>query len=331
MNIYTVRLNDKQEFSCDENTTIFDAAKAAGIILEHSCLAARCSSCLAIVTNGSTKSKQDDLVLTPGDKKQGKILTCNCIPTSNIELSAKDIGTKQWFDKKIIPAKINEIKLLKDNIMYLSLRLPPMQQLKFHPGQFVNIIKGDIKRSYSLASAINSENKLDFFIKNYPNGVMSSYLFENAKEADLLRVEGPLGSFFLRDTNKKNIILLATGTGIAPMKAILEDVQIRADEFKNQQFWLFWGAREDNEFFWDPKDLVGINLSYVKVCSRADESYNGARGYIQNVVLDNQIELRDAQVYACGSMDMINSSKETLFRNGLAEEDFFSDAFVVSN
>lgn len=329
--MYRVRLNDKLEFSCDENTTIFDAAKAAGIILEHSCLAARCSSCVAIVTNGSVKSKHDDLVLTQDDKKQGKILTCNCIPTSDIELSAKEIGTKHWFDKKIIPAKINEIKLLKENVMHLSLRLPPMQQMKFHPGQYVNIIKGDIKRSYSLASAMNSENRLDFFIKNYPNGVMSSYLFENAKESDLLRVEGPLGSFFLRDTNKKNIILLATGTGIAPIKAILEDVQSRALEFKNKQFWLFWGARETQEFFWSPTTLKEINICFVKVCSRADSTFNGARGYVQNVVLENQIDLSDAQVYACGSIDMINSSKEIFQKNGLAEEDFFSDAFVVSN
>jgi CDP-4-dehydro-6-deoxyglucose reductase len=213
----------------------------------------------------------------------------------------------------------------------VQLRLPPTAYFKYNSGQYVNLIKGAIKRSYSVANAFQEKGSLEFFIKKYENGLMSKYWFEEAKENDLLRLEGPLGSFFLRESNKKNIILLATGTGIAPIKAILEKVSENEAKFADKTFWLFFGARFQQDIFWEPINFKSLNLQYTKVLSREKLNFIGFKGYVQEAVMNANIDLADAQVYACGSNDMIQSAKEVLTKNNVAENDFFSDAFICTN
>ena len=120
----------------------------------------------------------------------------------------------------------------------------------------VGILTGDIKRSYSIANAFEQNALLTFFIKKYDNGLMSNYWFEEAKVNDLLRIEGPLGSFFVRENVQENIIFLATGTGVAPIKAILENLSKSENQFRNKNLWLFVGARNENDLFWNPNKLI---------------------------------------------------------------------------
>jgi CDP-4-dehydro-6-deoxyglucose reductase len=196
----------------------------------------------------------------------------------------------------------------------------------------VNIIKSDIKRSYSIANAFEQNALLTFFIKKYDNGLMSNYWFEEAKVNDLLRIEGPLGSFFVRENDQENIIFLATGTGVAPIKAILEKLSKSANQLTNKNIWLFVGARYENDLFWDPKELRIINgIKYIPVLSRASSKWVGEIGYIQDSVIKQSISLANSIVFACGSNDMIESAKKRLIENGLNKSNFFSDAFVQSN
>jgi CDP-4-dehydro-6-deoxyglucose reductase len=225
--MFQIDLKNGKTFFCDKNTTIFEAAKNSGIILEHSCLKARCRSCAVQIKKGTTMDRLDDMVLTNDEKTKMWVLSCNSIPTSNLILDIEDLSGIQIFEKKIIPAKINYLNKINDTVLEVGLRLPPNGNFSYNSGQYVNISNGQNVRSYSIANAYSENEPLTFFIKKYENGLMSNYWFNNAKINDLLRIEGPLGSFFYRDTEVENIIFLATGTGIAPIKSLPSQGELR--------------------------------------------------------------------------------------------------------
>ena len=328
--MYKVTLKNNKSFRCDKDTTIFEAAKNNNIILEHSCLSARCRSCIVKVVSGSTIDKEEELVLTEEDKNENFVLSCNAKPTSDLELDIEDLGNILIYEKKIIPSKISVIEKLTDDVLKVTLRIPPNSNFNFNSGQYVNIIKGNLTRSYSIANCSNHNNELEFFIKKYINGLMSEYFFKEAKLNDLLRLEGPIGTFFLRDSSFKNIVFLATGTGIAPIKSILEGLDKSHEQYQNKNFWVIVGARYQEDLFWKP-NFKNLNIKYIPVLSRPESDWNGAQGYVQDIVLNQQIDLENSQVYACGSNDMINSAKELFIKNNLKENNFFSDAFVQTN
>ena len=330
--MFKVILKNEKSFPCDSDTTIFEAAKKAGITLEHSCLNARCSSCIVKVLSGETINREQELVLSEEDKNDNFVLSCNAKPISDLKLDIEDLGDVQFFDKKIIPAKISVIEKMSSDVLKIILRLPPTSNFQFNAGQYVNLIKGTTNRSYSIASIPNIRNQLEFFIKKYKNGLMSRYWFEEAKINDLLRLEGPLGSFFLRESKCDSIIFLATGTGIAPIKSILESIMDQPSNFNNKKFWIFVGARYEEDLLWNP--IISndqIQVIYVPVLSRQVNDWNGEKGYVQEAVLKQNINLENAQAYACGSNEMIQSAKKLLIKNSLRENSFFSDAFVPTN
>ena len=328
--MFKISLKNNKTFSCDKDSTIFEAAKNNNIVLEHSCLSSRCRSCVVKVLSGKTINKEKEMVLSEEDKNANFVLSCNAKPISDIELDIEDLGEIKLFDKKIIPSKISIIEKLTDDVIKVVLRIPPNSNFNFNSGQYVNIIKGNLTRSYSIANSSDHNNQLEFFIKNYENGLMSAYFFNEAKINDLLRLEGPIGTFFLRDTSLKNIVFLATGTGIAPIKSILEGLDKSYEQYQNKNLWIIVGARYQHDLFWKP-NLKNLNIKYIPVLSREVNDYNGAKGYVQDIVLKQQIDLEDTQVYACGSNDMINSAKELFLKNNLKENNFFSDAFVQTN
>ena len=328
--MFTIKLKNNKSFQCDENLTIFEAAKKNNFILEHSCLNSRCSSCIVKVISGQTKNNEEELVLTEEQKKQKFVLSCNAKPLSDLELDIEDLGEITLFEKKIIPSKISVIEKLTEEVIKVVLRIPPNSNFNFNSGQYVNIIKGNLTRSYSIANSSNHKNQLEFFIKKYTNGLMSEYFFKEAKINDLLRLEGPIGSFFLRDSSLKNIIFLATGTGIAPIKAILEGLEKFHQKYQNKNLWVFIGARYKNDLFWEPNS-ESLNINYIPVLSRQENDWSGEKGYVQDIVIKHQIDLGNTQVYACGSNNMIKFAKELFLKNNLKENNFFSDAFVQSN
>ena len=330
--MYKITLKNKKSFFCDSNKTIFEAAKENGIFLEHSCLSARCRSCVVRIEEGFTRDKIDDMILSKDEKSKKWILSCNAIPTTNVVLDVEDLGEIKFLDKKIVPAKIQSIEKLNDSVIKVILRLPPNSNFIYNSGQYGNITRGQLKRSYSIANAFKENGLLVFFIKQYENGLMSKYWFNDAKLNDLLQVEGPLGSFFLRENEMENIIFLATGTGVAPIKAILENISETIQKFTNTTFWLLTGARNEKDLFWDPNEFSSVlSLTYIPVLSNGSDNWKGERGYVQDVLIKQNIRLSNAQVYACGSNKMIESARKTLIENGLDSKYFFSDAFVATN
>ena len=329
---YNIKLKNGKSFRCDANMTIFEAAKSSKILLEHSCLNARCRSCIVKLVKGKSIDKNDDLILSAAEKNDNFVLSCNSIPISDLEIDVQEISQNDFFEKKIYPAKIDAIQRVTDDVMSVILRLPPNSNFKFNSGQYINIIRGNIKRSYSIASPFKLNSKIELLVKNYKNGQMSDYLFKSAKKDDLLRIEGPLGTFFLRDTTKKNIIFLATGTGIAPIKSILEYLSQTKNNYEGLNFWLFYGARFEKDILWEPREDIITNLNYIKVLSRENGCFDGFKGYVQNAMIDYGINLFDSEIYACGSNEMINSTQSII--SEIDKENkirFYHDAFVPTN
>ena len=302
------------------------AALDNDISLEYSCFEARCRSCRVKILQGKVENLQDEKVLTAEEKAAGYVLSCNVVPRSEVILDVEDLAVKLP-KPQVTPCKINNITVLTPNIVEVVLRLPPKIVFQFLPGQYVDIIRNGQKRSYSISHSQCEGNELRLFIRNYEGGLFSQYWFNEAKPNDLLRMEGPLGTFFYRNNpNCEEIVLIATGTGIAPIKAILEQLQSTPELTTHKKIWLLWGGRKKEDLFWQPETTLP-NFTYIPVLSR-EEQWQGAKGYVQEIALQQPILWQKAQVYACGSEVMIQSAQKLLSQQGLKEENFFADAFV---
>lgn len=326
----TITLSNDKQFEAASNETVLDAALRANIILEHSCKTGRCGTCRAEVVTGNTTPCIDEVALSATEKASGWILTCARSAVDDIQLAVEDMGDAKLFPPRTFPCRIHTLEKLATDVMKVVLRLPPRQILEYRPGQYIDVIGPNaVRRSYSLANAPLLGGLIELHVREVPGGVMSHYWFEDAKANDLLRLHGPLGTFFMRETKDDHLIFLATGTGMAPIKALLEGLsQSRAMEHSSVH--VFWGGRTQPDLYWQPVE-VGNAYSYTPVLSRADHTWAGARGYVQDALLAKNIELERARVYACGSPAMIESARNLLLVRGLSSDRFHSDAFVCSS
>ncbi|WP_154855411.1 FAD-binding oxidoreductase [Cyclobacterium xiamenense] len=307
--------------------SIFDDFKRHGCLINHSCLSGRCGNCKAKVIEGESQLVLPELGLTDSEKEQKFILTCVRRAASDMILDLDVLKGVTLEEVRTVPAKISTLTKVSEDVIKLVMRLPPGADFKFLPGQYVNFIRGSIKRSYSIGG-VEGENTLVFYIKRYLKGYMSKYLFEEARENDLLRIEGPFGSFFLRRDSLNTLVFLATGTGIAPILSILTSTG-NEKVLEDRKVFLFQGGRVES-------DLIGLNyfrsstIHYYPTLSRV--RCEGFRfGRIQKFILDQDIDLSNATVYACGSKKMIEDAKELLFSKGLSRGQFYADAFLESN
>ncbi|MBW4330260.1 2Fe-2S iron-sulfur cluster binding domain-containing protein [Stakelama sp. CBK3Z-3] len=326
-----VTLNNERSFLAGAGISILDAARIQGVTLEYSCRTGRCGICKASVVSGDTDPlRPEDESLSPEEAARGIILTCCRTAISDVTLDVEPLDRLAGMEIKTMPSRIVSIERVAPAIVRVVLKTPPTSTMRFLPGQYIDVIARDVRRSYSLANAPREDGLLELFIKQYPGGVLSQYWFEEAKPNDLLRIEGPFGTFFLRDQAPVNILFLATGTGIAPVKALLEELARDPERARQHRLSVFWGNREAENFCWDPVDL-GLDIGFHHLLSGPDASWGGARGYVQQAAIHHGVDPADTVVYACGSNAMIGSAREALLALGLPAKRFFSDAFVSSN
>lgn len=327
----SVKLQNGKTFSSESGTSLLDSAKAAGITLEYSCRTGRCGVCKTTVVCGETEALREETSLTAEERAAGMILTCCRHAASDVEIDAEDLGALGDIVVKTVPCRIDSLTRLADNVVEVVLRVPPTGKLNYLPGQYLDVIgEGGLRRSYSIANAQREDGKLELQIREVEQGMMSQYWFGSAKHNDLLRLEGPLGTFCLRDKEAGTIVFLATGTGIAPVKAMLEQLLGNPELAAGKKIYVYWGGRHPGDIYWTPQ-LEGLNAEFIPVLSRAHADWPGRTGYVQKALLDDGIELADAVIYACGSEDMIHSARDALTAAGLPAKHFYSDAFVSSN
>lgn len=326
-----VTLSDGRSFEADMSTSILDAARNAGLVLEYSCRTGRCGICKSAVVAGETRRlRPEEESLAAVEQADGFILTCCRAATSDVTLDIESLDRLAGFEIRTTPSRIVSIDHLAPDIVHVILRTPPTSPLRFLPGQYLDVLADGVRRSYSLANAPRADGLLELIIKRYPDGHLSRYWFERAKAGDLVRVEGPFGTFFLREPMPTNIIFLATGTGIAPVKALLEELGNDPSRASRHRISVFWGNREAEDFCWDPAGL-GIDFAFHHLLSGANQNWAGARGYVQDAAISQGIDPEDSVVYACGSNAMIASARSAFIGLGLPARRFFSDAFVSSN
>jgi CDP-4-dehydro-6-deoxyglucose reductase, E3 len=310
--------------------SILSAAENSGNNLPYSCRSGRCSSCKCKVISGTSVALTEELGLTESEKTEGWILSCVRSATSDMLLEVEDLGGVSLPTPKTIPCRVQELNYLAADVMQIRLRLPPTADFTYLPGQYIDVIGPDgIRRSYSLANDQASDKHLELHIRAVPGGAMSEYWFQQAKVNDLLRLNGPLGTFFLRQIAGLDLVFLATGTGIAPVKSMLESMGSLSPNQQPRSVTIYWGGRKPQDFYCNVAAFSG-SAHYVPVLSQADEVWSGARGYVQQQLIKDRPDLSQVVVYACGSDTMIQSAKVLLNSAGLPAHHFHSDAFVCS-
>ena len=315
-------INNEQIIEANPNETILNLALKSGITINHSCLQGRCSECKVKIDKGEYDMPNNQEGLSNNEVQIGYCLSCITKPKSDLIVSDVNYYEGILPFSRIIPSKIAEIKFLSENVAKVILRLPPNNELDYKAGQYIDISIKGIHRSYSLASDPHQKT-LELLIKKYPNGKFSNYIFHEAKVDDLLRIEGPKGTYVLPNKVEENLLFLSTGTGIAPNISIINNI-LNNNLIKTKSIKLIHGERWAKDHIYDTRKLP---ITVIKATSREniDGFYNG---YVQEAAIDLDINLKKTQVFACGNPKMIFNSKKALIEKGLKESNFKSESFI---
>jgi CDP-4-dehydro-6-deoxyglucose reductase len=325
-----VVLNSGKAFACEQGISLLAAAELSGLRFPYSCRTGRCSTCKCKVLQGESLAMQEEIGLSAAEKAEGWVLSCVRTATSDLVVDIENLGGVVLPESKTVPCRINSIEKMAPDVLRVFLRLPPSVDFAFIPGQYINLIgPNGLRRSYSIANGKSVGQQIELHIRCVNGGALSQYWFEQAKPNDLLRLNGPLGTFFLRDVAELDLVFMATGTGIAPVKAILESMKEFPAEKQPRTLSVLWGGRTKQDLYLSFSELQTVSR-FVPVLSRADDQWVGAKGYVQEALLNIIPRLENAAVYACGSNAMIRSAQAALADVGLPSQRFYSDAFVSS-
>ncbi|MCB1986670.1 MAG: CDP-6-deoxy-delta-3,4-glucoseen reductase [Burkholderiales bacterium] len=324
--------------------TILQSALREGFSLPYGCRNGSCGICKGKILTGTVDyGRYNEETLTEEEKQAGMALFCCASPVSDLVIECREISAIKDIEIKTLPVRVEQLDRVAPDVMIISLKLPANQRLQFLAGQYIDILLKDGKRrSFSLANAPHDDEVLQLHARNYPGGVFAEHVFTRMKVKDVLRFEGPLGSFFLRDTSEDvPIIFLASGTGFAPIKSILEHVfyqeASKTDKHGKRNMTLYWGVRTKADLY-----LVNLaeqwqqqhdNFTFVPVLSDAlpEDNWSGREGFVHEAVLQDFTTLENHQVYACGSPVMVKAAYQdfTTMRK-LPRDGFFSDVFTPS-
>jgi len=301
--------------------------------MPYGCKDGACGACKGQVLAGSVDHGKAQL--SDVDKAAGLALYCCAKPTADLVIECKQLRSAHDIPVKTLPARIEKLEKLAPDVIELHLRLPANEQLQFLAGQYIDILlKDGRKRSFSLANAPGEARLLELHIRHVAGGFFTEQVFTTMKARDIVRFSGPHGGFFMRNEAAKPVILLAGGTGFAPIKAIVE--QAIADGYRHP-LHIYWGAKARVDLYQDalPTSWAAAyaNIHYVPVLSEpvAEDDWQGRTGFVHQAVLADFPDLSGFQVYACGSPVMIDvARKDFVAQSGLPEEEFFSDAFTFS-
>jgi len=322
------------QFSCDDDETVLSAAMRAGVGLPYGCKNGACSSCKGKVVSGSiTHRPHQRRALTEEEEAAGMSLFCCAVPQSDLVLQAREVAGSGDFPVKKMPSRVSTMEKMAPDVMVISLQLPANETLEYRAGQYIEFLLRDGKRrSYSMASAPGT-GPVTLHIRHMPGGLFTDQVFGTMKERDILRFEGPLGTFFVREDSDKPMVLLASGTGFAPIKAIVE--QMKASDSKRQMV-LYWGGRRPQDLYMDAlcrqwaEELP--NFRYVPVVSDAqpEDSWSGRTGYVHRAVVEDLPDMSGYQVYACGAPIVVESARREFVQQcKLPEDEFYADAFTT--
>lgn len=329
-----------QQFKAEPDETLLEAALRQGIVLPYGCKDGACGSCKAKAKEGSwEQGAHQTSALKSEEQAQGYLLTCCAQASSDLRLECRTVAGVADIPVRKMPCRIASIDRPVDDVAILRLQLPANERLKYLAGQYIEILMRDgSRRAYSMANPPESVEALELHIRHMPGGKFTDPLFGVGttllKEKDILRFEGPLGTFFLREDSLRPTILLASGTGFAPIKAIVEHALAKA---MTRPMYVYWGGRRPQDLY--QRDLcetwVGTHphIRFVPVVSdaRPEDAWEGRTGFVHHAVMEDFPDLADFEVYACGAPVMVDAARADFVRECQLHPDlFFADAFTAA-
>lgn len=323
-------------FSVPDEETVLNAALEVGFNLPYGCRNGACGACKGQILSGQVDhGDYQPAALTEEDKKSGKALFCCARPQTDLVIECREITSNHAIRPRIMPVRVEKMQKLAEDVMVMFLKLPSNERMQFLAGQYIEfLLKDGKRRAFSLANAPHDDSLLELHLRLIPGGQFTQYVFNEMHEKAILRIEGPFGSFYLREDSKKPIIFVAGGTGFAPIKGIIEHM---LHHNVQRKMLLYWGVKSLKDLYMPalPQTWAAEhdNFSYIPVLSESleEDNWQGRTGLVHQAVLDDYADLSGYQVYCCGAPQMVDVVHQEFQARGLPEEEFFSDAFTFAN
>lgn len=318
------------EFHVKPSQTILEGAIASGITLPYGCQDGACGSCKGKVISGKYfLNEYQSSALTDSDIKAGNTLYCKSMAQEDLVIEPNIPEVYDQYSPKVLPVKVESLTRLNHDVMQMFLKLPAKETFRFKAGQYIEFIMGDgSRRAFSMANA-PLDSMIELHLRLIEGGKFTSFVFNEMKEKSIHRIEGPIGQFYLRDSEKP-IIFIAGGTGFAPIKSIIEDMIANKNKRK---IYLYRGVRSEKDFYMN--ELVNDwikkleDLTYIPVVEDG-LSEDARSGYVHHAVLEDFKNLNDIQVYCCGAPGLVENAFKDLTKSGLPDDQFFADAFTFA-
>jgi len=320
-------------FTVNDGETVLAAALREGIVIAYGCRHGVCGTCKGRLLEGAVDyGIYQAHAMSEAEKRAGMALFCQAKPLADLTIQCREIGSAvKGIQIKMLPARVVKLQRAAPDVMLLDLKLPAQERLQFLAGQYIDLLlRGGIRRSFSMANAPRDDGFLQLHLRDY-GGPFSQHVFGVMKEKDIIRFEGPFGTFFLREESAKPIVLVASGTGFAPIKAIVEHALHTG---LTRPMTLYWGCRVRSDLYmhelaetWHREG----KLRYVPVLSEApaSDNWSGRAGFVHHAVMEDFPDLSGHQVYACGAPLMVEAAhRDFTSKCGLPDEEFFSDSFT---
>ena len=323
------------EFSCADENPVLDGALEAGYEIPYSCRSGICGSCRGKIVSGNVVGGSGAGVLTEEERRDGHVLLCQARPCSDLTIAVRDVHRREQSSIKRVTAKVYRVTRAAPDVTVLQLRFPAGTKVRFKAGQYLRAYLEDgTFRNFSMANPPHQNDGVELHIRHVPGGRFSQHVADGLAVGQPLTVSLPYGDFFLRDEGDGPIILLASGTGFAPIKSIVEEA---IKHRQSRSMVLYWGARR-------LEDLYRIDLprkwaaqlpwfNFVPVLSEAGpaDGWEGRTGLVHQAVMKDFGALNDHDVYACGAPVMIHAARQAFVgERGLDRDAFYCDAFVAT-
>jgi CDP-4-dehydro-6-deoxyglucose reductase, E3 len=324
-----------QQFEVEPGEAVLTAALRQGVMLPYGCKNGACGSCKGKIVSGAVDyGHYHARVLTEAERSHGKALFCQAKPLGELVIECRTIGAAKDIAVRLLPCRVQKLTRVADDVMILQLKLPANERLQFLAGQYIDfLLKGGERRSFSMANAPHADELIELHIRQVAGGSFTEHVFTKMKERDILRLEGPLGSFFLRDESAKPIVFVASGTGFAPIKSIIESALHRN---VTRPMVLYWGCRRPKDLYLNalPEKWASEHphFRYVPVVSEPppEDRWTGRGGFVHRAVMEDLPDLSPYQVYACGVPIMVDSAKRDFTTMcQLPEDEFYADSFTT--
>ena len=324
-------------FDVARDEAILAAAIRVGVGLPYGCRDGACGSCKSRLVEGRVMhGVHQSKALSEEDEAAGWILTCCAAPQTDCVIQARTVAGAGEYAPVKMPARVASLLRAADDVIVMQLQLPATAAFRYRAGQYVEFILRDgARRSYSMATApslLGTPPSIELHLRHLPGGKFTDVVFTTMKVRDILRIEGPFGSFFLREDSDKPLVLLASGTGFAPIKAIIDEMRLKGDP---RPMRLYWGCRHLGDLYqhaWAVEAAATLpQLSYIPVLSEArpQDAWQGRVGFVHHAVMADLPDLSGYSVYACGAPVMVDSAQRDFIAHcKLPEDAFFADSFT---